>query len=65
MRHHELNKLVEEIKPILGGRHPAMQSIALAELLAIWLAGHDVEVREALLANHIEVVRELLAAKEA
>jgi hypothetical protein len=33
-------ELVARIKPILAGHPPAIQSMVLAELLAIWLAGH-------------------------
>src|SRR5262245_21904161 len=52
--------VVEAIKPHLAGRPPAIQGAALADLLAIWLAGHPAEVREALLAEHISTVRELV-----
>lgn len=52
--------LVEEIRPLLGGYHPATQGSALADLLAIWLAGHPPEYRKLLLKMHIEMVRELI-----
>lgn len=54
--------IVAGAKLLLAGEHPAVQGSALAELLAIWLAGHQVqrETHEALLAMHIETVREFL-----
>lgn len=32
--------LVEEIKPYLAGKGSALQGLVLAELVAIWIAGH-------------------------
>jgi hypothetical protein len=60
--------LAEQIKPLLAGHRPDIQGAALAELLAIWLAGHRVlndpaeqaRLREELLATHIAAVRELV-----
>jgi hemerythrin len=69
--HHEARRaqeLVEAIKPILAGEAPHIQGAALADLLAMWLAGHvavgDPEasqaMRETLLTAHIEAVRDLV-----
>jgi hypothetical protein len=60
--------IVERIKPILAGRSPELQGEVLADLLAIWLAGHiapgdpaaTCEMREHLLAMHVDEVRELI-----
>jgi hypothetical protein len=51
--------------PLLAGHHPVIQGAALADLLATWLAGHDPEVREALLDAHVHIVRELVPINEA
>ena len=52
--------IVEQIKPLLAGREPSVQGAVLAELLALWLAGHlPSELREVLLSAHIEAVRGL------
>jgi hypothetical protein len=51
--------------PILAGQHPAIQGGALADLVAMWLVGHDADVREALLVAHIQAVRELVPINEA
>lgn len=59
--------LVAGCRPVLTGAHPVVQGFALAELVALWLAGHQVapEQHEELLANHLTTVRELLPlAKE-
>ena len=58
-------EIVDRIRPILGGHHPAVQGAVLADLLAIWLAGHQADLREALLDVHIEKVRELVPVNEA
>ena len=34
------HELVEAIKPILANEKPYVQGAALADLLAMWLAGH-------------------------
>jgi hypothetical protein len=57
----EVRSLSEQLKPVLAGKPPYVQGAALADMLAIWLAGHPADVREELLANHIGAVRALLA----
>lgn len=52
--------VVEQIKSHLAGQGPAVQGAALADLLAIWLAGHPPEMRDRLLDMHIAKVRELI-----
>jgi hypothetical protein len=60
-----VTELVEAIRPLLAGRPPEIQAAVLADLLAIWLAGHQVEgdiaatraVRSELLAQHLCAVR--------
>ena len=60
-----VTEIVDRIRPILGGHHPAVQGAVVADLLAIWLAGHQADLREALLDVHIEKVRELVPVNEA
>jgi len=60
----EADRLMEKIKPILAGKFPPVQSFALAELLAIWLLGHDEDTREQLLQAHIETVRSLIEGRK-
>jgi hypothetical protein len=69
----DVEELVREIGMILHGKPPEVQSAALADLLAMWLAGHVVfhddrkidqkatrEVRDDALATFIELVKELI-----
>jgi len=64
--------LVEQIRPILATRDEDVQSAALAELLALWIAGHTAgppgqtvyQWREELLQKHIELVRKLIVPSE-
>jgi len=65
-----IRQLVEAISPLLAGFEPEVQSAVLADLLAMWLAGHlgerqaVAELREQLLAGHIKLVRDLIPANE-
>lgn len=53
-------EIVERIRPLLAGKHPALQSSVLADLAAIWLAGHDKALRLDLLDAHVALIRELI-----
>ena len=60
--------IVDRIKPILAGESPGVQGAVVADLAAIWIAGHRDEsraegdaMREELLEMHCRHVRELLA----
>lgn len=64
----EVIALVALIRPLLAGKDPLVQGAALADLTAIWLAGHHVAgdsaatqtVRAELLARHLEGVAKLV-----
>jgi hypothetical protein len=68
----DISALVEQIKPIFAGKPPEIQSAALADCVAIYLAGHIIpdapdetaELRERLLAIFVDVVRELVPINE-
>ena len=59
--------LVAAIRPLLAGEAPHVQGAVLADLVAMWLAGHVVmdshgktrRLRADLLRGHVAVVREL------
>lgn len=63
-----VEQLVELIRPLLAGRAPGIQGAALADLTAIWVAGHIIlgkrteteAMRERLLMGHMDMVRELI-----
>jgi hypothetical protein len=65
--------LVDKLKPVLKGYPPPVQGAALADLLALWLAGHrdprgfaeTTQLRAALLEHHMEHVRQLIPVNEA
>jgi hypothetical protein len=42
-----------------------VQGAILADLLSLWLPGHAPQLREEVLAMHVEKVRELVAPSEA
>jgi hypothetical protein len=59
--------IVEQIKPLLAGREPVLQSAVLAELLSLLLAGHWIPgepaqtatMRRTILETHCTLVWEL------
>lgn len=60
--------LVERIAPILANRNAELQGAVVADLAALWIAGHRDEsrvegdlLREELLRMHAEHVREMVA----
>jgi hypothetical protein len=63
----QVEPLVEQIRPILAGKDPQLQSAVLADLTALWLAGFVIKgdpketraLREELLRRHFELVRQL------
>jgi hypothetical protein len=63
----EVVAIIAQIRPLLAGHVPEVQGAVLADLLAIWLAGHHVagdedatrKMRAELLAMHCTKVREL------
>jgi hypothetical protein len=63
-----VDKLVKAIVPLLKGKSVQVQGAALADLLAIWLAGHvnradpddSASVREEMLELHLKAVRALI-----
>jgi hypothetical protein len=60
---HESQQLVASIRPLLAGRPPDIIGAALADLLAILLAGHyqgGDELIETMLEMHIAAVRALV-----
>jgi hypothetical protein len=67
-REREITRAVERIRPILAGQPPEIQGAVLADLLAIWLAGHHVAgderatqaLRAEMLAAHLQGVAELV-----
>jgi hypothetical protein len=41
----QVNALFREMRPMLQGRHPAVQGAVVAHLAAVWIAGHNPELR--------------------
>ena len=64
----EAQALSRAIMPLLAGKGASVQGAALADLLALWLAGHFIHgdpeqtkaLREEILAMHIAIVRDLI-----
>jgi hypothetical protein len=73
----EVFRIVDAIKPLLAGHSPDIQGAVVADLLAIWLAGHvdqseigcadkpeTDKIRRAMLDMHVEQVWKLCAVNE-
>jgi hypothetical protein len=58
----EQETMVAAIKPLIAG--PAIQGAALAELLALFVAGHHPAVRDEILFLHISAVRQSMPVAE-
>jgi hypothetical protein len=59
----EAYDLVDQIRPLLGGRDPAVQGAVLANLVARWLAnraGHDTTIQEQTLERWLVMLRGLV-----
>jgi hypothetical protein len=66
----EVEAVVEAVRPLFAGKRPEIQGAALADLLAMWLAGHvdrdDPEgknsalIQEELIEIHLAMVRQLI-----
>jgi hypothetical protein len=68
----EIIALIGQIKPILAGKSSAIQGAVLAELTAIWVAGHygeddkdTAEIRSSLLTMLVKLILKLTALKDA
>lgn len=68
----QIAALVEEIRSILAGRSPPLQSAALCDLMAIWLAGHrgpdrdtTDKIRAQLLRDWLYLLAKLILVNEA
>jgi hypothetical protein len=65
----KVNALRQRVAPLFHGQSPDIVGAVLSDLVALLLAGHQgagvAELREALLALHIETVRNLIPINEA
>jgi len=56
----EVDRLSAAMQPFLKGHHPAVQGAVLADLFAIWLAGHPEEDRGALVLSAWKAIDKLV-----
>jgi len=59
-RAEEALDLARQIEPMLKGHDAAVVGAALAQLLAIWVAGHNEAERTGLIEMHIVGVRSMI-----
>lgn len=57
-------KLINQIGPMLHGKGPEVQAIVLMDLTASWVAGHHPELREQILQQFVQALRELIPHNE-
>lgn len=53
--------LVESIQRLLMGRGPAVQGAALVQLTAKFIGGHNPAIREQIMREHFDAIRDLAA----
>jgi hypothetical protein len=53
-------KLSNQIKPLLSGQNPGVVGGALADLVALLIAGHHPSLRDEILQLHIDTVTALI-----
>jgi hypothetical protein len=67
----DVQRIVDRVRPILAHANPVIQSAVLADLLAIWIAGHQGpdglvdQMRGHLLDDHVKLVRDLIPTNDA
>lgn len=58
--HKASTAILGQLSDILRGHDPRLQGLALAEATALWVAGHDPELREDMIALHLQTVRNMV-----
>ena len=59
-----VQKIGAQVAPFLAGEGPEVQAGVLADLLAMFLAGHANFLREEILQRHLRAVRDLIEPNE-
>jgi hypothetical protein len=59
-----VNKMSVRMKEMLAGFPPEVQGAILADLVAIWLAGHAPPLRELIWHEHVKMLWPLVEANE-
>jgi len=58
------NELVRQIGPLLAGRGPQVQGAALADLVAMYFAGHNPSIRDEVMELWLATMRSLIPLNE-
>lgn len=56
--------VVDAIRQILGGKHPAVQASAMVQIVALWIAGHAPQIRAEVLAEMVAASNKLVPSIE-
>jgi hypothetical protein len=62
---HEVDALVDRIKPLLRGQGPELQGAALCDLVAMFFAGHHPALRHEMIGHWIKTMCDLIPINEA
>jgi hypothetical protein len=60
----QIDELTDEIRLALRGKGPLMQGAALADIVAMFFAGHAPAIREEVITQWNDVVRKLIPVNE-
>jgi hypothetical protein len=61
----DVEAIEERMKALLAGQHPALQGAVLANLIALFIAGHHESMRSEMLSLHVATVRDLIPLRAA
>ena len=62
---HKVEALVNRINPLLHGQGPELQGAALADLVAMFFAGHHPALRQESIEHWVKCMRDLIPVNEA
>ncbi len=57
-------KISKEIQLILKGLHPEIQGAVLADLVSLFLAGHNPKLREEVMAHWLDTMKKMIGPSE-
>ena len=56
----DVDRIVEAIRPIIGGKPPQIQGAVIADLLSIFIAGHHPLIRDQVMKETVDCARSLI-----
>lgn len=61
----EIDELTDQIRLALRGKGPLLQGAALCDIVSMFFAGHNPELREDVITKWVETMRQMILLNEA